>query len=98
MDDRTKDSRVTRSRAAQDLNDIAALRKTEAWPRYYERRMAEELEKLRETVLHDSKLDAAGLFLARERYLEARRFSHLVAQDEAACKNLLEVHSSPDDD
>ena len=83
------DSVRARALASQDLEDIESLKSNPAFQRYFERRILGQLAALRETVLHDIKLDRDTLWEARLKYLATLEVSIILLQDESACKRML---------
>jgi hypothetical protein len=76
-------------RAAEDLRAIEELKRNPAYREYFERRVEEELAKLREKILTNRKLTAEGLFNERLLYFAALDTSEMMARDEAGCRNIL---------
>lgn len=80
---------AARKKASEDLADIEALKRFEPFNRLFVRRVNEELEKRRETVLHKRDLTPEALYNERLLYLAALDTSNLLATDERSCRNTL---------
>jgi hypothetical protein len=79
------------ARAVQDLENIAKLRKFPPFTDYYQRRLVGEIQRLRDSILHDRELNKDRLWEERLKFLQAYDILALTAQDEASCRSMLDA-------
>lgn len=93
----TNEDLKSRQRAKQDVEDIETLKKTPAFQRYYQRRIANELKAKADKVLYDSdsKEEAwEALLEFRALYTTAK----MLIVDEAACRRMVEDGQKTEDE
>jgi len=82
-----------KQQAHSDIGDIAVLRKSVAFQRYYARRIQEMLDAARETVLEGSAAPATMMSkrdLDQREYQLLKRVAQLLDSDESANRSIIE--------
>jgi hypothetical protein len=78
-----------KKRAQQDMEDIARLKGTPAFQRYFERRVTDKVTAQRERLLHDPKLTDAQLGEERRKLWALEEVAGMLDTDQAAAQRVI---------
>lgn len=81
--------------AAQDVADIAALKRSEAFNRYYLRRLEEKIQKLQTSILEDRNIEAEELIKKRHTLWALEELKAMPETDLKLCKKMTDDLNDP---
>ena len=81
--------------AAQDVADIVVLNRSEAFNRYYLRRLKEKIQKLQKSILEERNIDAEELQKKRHTLWALEELKAMPEIDRKLCEKMTEGKGDP---